>query len=210
MPTVRRMASSLSSSAVSMPSTYTWPPVGSSTPVEGLGQGGLAGAVVAQHHHEAAPLDGQIHAPQGGHRLLPLVGGVGEGQVLCLNDHIFHDNTPQKIKVKRSEIKDDPAEAALSIIFLPIRSCSPAQARADITGAVWQQGQRRRRTLSFILYSYIFYLYSVQRPVAPQGRASPVSVTGRPSSSQVTVPPYFDPTSRCSRYPSTDGARPVV
>ena len=49
-----------------------------------------------------------------------------------------------------------------------------------------------------------------QRPVAPQGRARPVSVTGRPSSSQVHLPPYLAPTNRCSRYPSTDGARPVV
>ena len=43
------------------------------------------------------------------------------------------------------------------------------------------------------------FVYSLnQRPVAPQGSASPVSATGRPSSSHVTLPPYFSATSRCS------------
>ena len=42
------------------------------------------------------------------------------------------------------------------------------------------------------------FVYSLnQRPVAPQGSASPVSVTGRLSSSHVTLPPYFSATSRC-------------
>ena len=45
-------------------------------------------------------------------------------------------------------------------------------------------------------------------PVA--GSAMPLSVQGRPSSSHVTVPPNFRPTSICNMYPSTDGANPVV
>ena len=40
--------------------------------------------------------------------------------------------------------------------------------------------------------------------------AMPLAVQGSPSSSHVTVPPNFSPTSMCSMYPSTDGARPVV
>ena len=58
-------------------------------------------------------------------------------------------------------------------------------------------------------HSALSLAYSLnQRPVAPQGRARPVSVTGSPSSSQVHVPPYFSATSRCRRYPSTRGPGP--
>ncbi|MPN17682.1 hypothetical protein SDC9_165037 [bioreactor metagenome] len=49
-----------------------------------------------------------------------------------------------------------------------------------------------------------------QRPVAPQGRYRPVLVTGRPSSSHAHLPPYFSFTRIPNKYPSTDGASPVV
>ena len=75
-----------------------------------------------------------------------------------------------------------------------------------------RQCGKRSRQHGYKIGSYVPHgRYSlIQRPVAPQGRAIPVSVTGRPNSSQVHLPPYFSATSRCSRYPRTEGARPVV
>ncbi len=64
MPTVRRMSSSLSSSAVSMPSTYTLPPVGSSMALKCLARVDFPRAVVAQHRHKAPLLDVQVHPVQ--------------------------------------------------------------------------------------------------------------------------------------------------
>ncbi len=51
-----------------------------------LGQGGLAGAVVAQNGCKAALPDGQVHPVQGGHGVLSLVGGIGKGQMFCSNN----------------------------------------------------------------------------------------------------------------------------
>ena len=50
--------------------------------VHGLGQGGLSGAVVAQHRHEAALLNGEGDPVQGVFRLLALLRRVGEGDIL--------------------------------------------------------------------------------------------------------------------------------
>ena len=61
--------------------------------VHGLGQGGLAGAVVAQHHHEAALLNGEGDPVQGVFRLLALLRRVGEGDILQF-DHGRHGNSP--------------------------------------------------------------------------------------------------------------------
>ena len=52
-------------------------PGGEKDGIHVLGQGGLAAAVVAQHGHEGALLNGQAHSVQH-HRRDPLGGGVGE------------------------------------------------------------------------------------------------------------------------------------
>ena len=49
--------------------------------VEGLGQGGLSGSIMAQHHGEAALFNGKIHPPQSRGIFFSLLCGVGEGQV---------------------------------------------------------------------------------------------------------------------------------
>ena len=50
----------------------------------------------------------------------------------------------------------------------------------------------------------------VQRPVAPQGRIRPDSLTGRPSSPASVLPPYLEPKTTSEAYATAEGARPVV
>ena len=51
-----------------------------------LSQSRFPGAVMPQHHHEAALLDAEAHAPQRRLAPLALLRRIGEGQVLCF-DH---------------------------------------------------------------------------------------------------------------------------
>ena len=51
-----------------------------------LSQSRFSGAVMPQHHHEAALLDAEAHAPQRRLAPLALLRRIGEGQVLCF-DH---------------------------------------------------------------------------------------------------------------------------
>ena len=51
-----------------------------------LGERGLAAAVVAQDDHKAALPDGHADAVQGVDRRLALLGGIGEGEILCSYD----------------------------------------------------------------------------------------------------------------------------
>ena len=53
-------------------------------------------------------------------------------------------------------------------------------------------------------------IYRLQRPLAPQGSTSPVSVTGRPISSDSTCPPCFGQIAVPIMYVRTAGASPVV
>ena len=60
-------------------------PGGEQDGVHMLGQGGLAGAVVAQHGHEGARFDLQIHSVQHDGSQ-PLGDGIGEAQVVGFDD----------------------------------------------------------------------------------------------------------------------------
>ena len=72
------------------------------------------------------------------------------------------------------------------------------------------------KTTSFAVmnsFSLIFcasFAYSCQMAVLPQGRTSPVAVTGSPISPDETRPPNFFPSNTPSRYSMTAGDKPVV
>ena len=53
--------------------------------VEGLGQGGLSGAIMPQHHHKAALFNLHVYTVQGQDRGLPFLCRIGKAQLICLN-----------------------------------------------------------------------------------------------------------------------------